>query len=90
MLLIDKLTPLSLGKLISLYEHKVFCQGIIWNIFSFDQWGVELGKQMAGQIYSELDMKGDDRTSNHDSSTSRLIKSIKEQTKPPAEPESQK
>src|SRR5260370_30245532 len=52
--LIKKITPLTLGKLIALYEHKIFVQGIIWNIFSFDQWGVELGKQLAGKILPEL------------------------------------
>ncbi len=90
LLLINKLTPLSLGKLVSLYEHKVFCQGIIWNIFSFDQWGVELGKQMAGQIYSELGAQGDAKTSSYDSSTSRIIELFKGRAKLPTEPEIQK
>src|SRR5690606_11781260 len=52
--LLKKITPRSLGTLIALYEHKIFVQGIIWNIFSFDQWGVELGKQLASQILPEL------------------------------------
>ena len=52
-ILIDKLTPNSLGKLISMYEHKIFVQGIIWNIYSYDQWGVELGKVLANKIYAE-------------------------------------
>jgi glucose-6-phosphate isomerase len=69
-ILIKKLTPESLGKLIALYEHKIFVQGIIWNIFSYDQFGVELGKQLAGKILDELKS-----TSNieHDASTSNLI-----------------
>src|SRR5690606_28192952 len=51
--LIKKITPETLGTLIALYEHKIFVQGVIWNIFSFDQWGVELGKQLAGKILPE-------------------------------------
>ncbi len=90
LLLFTKLTPLSLGKLVSLYEHKVFCQGIIWNIFSFDQWGVELGKQMAGRIYSELGTQGDGPINSFDSSTNRIIELFKGRTKLPAEPEIQK
>jgi len=73
-ILIDKLTPKSLGSLIALYEHKIFVQGIIWNIFSYDQWGVELGKQLAGTILS--DIKNSD-ISNHDSSTLRLLQYFK-------------
>ncbi|MDW3191711.1 MAG: glucose-6-phosphate isomerase [Cytophagales bacterium] len=69
-ILMKKLTPRALGSLIALYEHKIFVQGIIWNIFSFDQWGVELGKQLAGAILK--DIHGED--SKHDSSTSGLIK----------------
>ena len=69
-ILMKKLTPRALGSLIALYEHKIFVQGIIWNIFSFDQWGVELGKQLAGAILK--DIRGE--TSTHDSSTSGLIK----------------
>ena len=52
-ILIEKLTPNSLGKLISMYEHKIFVQGIVWNIYSYDQWGVELGKVLANKIYAE-------------------------------------
>ena len=69
-LLIQKLTPKSLGSLIALYEHKIFVQGIIWNIFSFDQWGVELGKQLANSILTEINSK---TVNNHDSSTSFLL-----------------
>ena len=65
--LIDKLTPKSLGALIALYEHKIFVQGIIWNIFSYDQWGVELGKQLAGTILKDIE---NSEISDHDSSTS--------------------
>jgi glucose-6-phosphate isomerase len=70
-LLYGKLTPRTLGRLIALYEHKVFVQGIIWNINSFDQWGVELGKQLATTIYAELDNSGE--VSSHDASTNALI-----------------
>lgn len=74
-LLIQKLTPKSLGSLIALYEHKIFVQGILWNIFSFDQWGVELGKQLATRILSEM---GDSRFDGHDSSTLRLLQYFKD------------
>ena len=70
-LLIDKLTPARLGSLIALYEHKIFVQGVIWRINSFDQWGVELGKQLANVILPEL--QGESETGGHDSSTSGLI-----------------
>jgi len=70
-ILIDKLTPESMGKLIAMYEHKIFVQGIIWNIFSYDQWGVELGKQLANKILAEFSEKSVD---NHDSSTRNLLK----------------
>jgi glucose-6-phosphate isomerase len=70
-LLINKLTPESLGKLIAMYEHKIFVQGVIWNIFSYDQWGVELGKQLAGKILAEIENKS---LNNHDSSTKNLLK----------------
>ena len=69
--LYTKLTPRTLGQLIALYEHKVFVQGVIWNINSFDQWGVELGKQLASTITDEL--KGPDNISSHDASTNALI-----------------
>ena len=70
-LLLDKLTPSSLGALIALYEHKVFIQGVLWDINSFDQWGVELGKILANRILSEL--KPEAKIGKHDSSTSGLI-----------------
>jgi len=73
-LLIHKLTPQNLGALIAIYEHKIFVQGVIWNIFSFDQWGVELGKQLAKKILPELQTKG--KCDEHDSSTNNLIKFI--------------
>jgi glucose-6-phosphate isomerase len=71
-----KLTPRTLGSLIALYEHKIFTQGIIWKINSFDQWGVELGKQLAKAILPEL--KGDEKVSSHDASTNGLINHYKE------------
>ncbi|MGF1923736.1 MAG: glucose-6-phosphate isomerase [Bacteroidia bacterium] len=70
-ILIKKVTPQSLGALIAMYEHKIFVQGIIWNIFSFDQWGVELGKQLAQKIQPELN--NDETVDTHDSSTNGLI-----------------
>ena len=73
-LLIDALTPESLGKLIAMYEHKIFVQGIVWNIFSYDQWGVELGKQLANTILEDLT---GDRISSHDQSTLAIIKKLK-------------
>lgn len=74
-ILLKKVTPFSLGSLIALYEHKIFVQGIIWNIFSFDQWGVELGKQLAQKIQPEL--KDDQAVDSHDSSTNGLINQYK-------------
>jgi glucose-6-phosphate isomerase len=74
-ILLKKVTPKSLGTLIALYEHKIFVQGIIWNIYSFDQWGVELGKQLASEILPEL--KGDEIVNSHDSSTNGLINQYK-------------
>ena len=73
--LIKKITPFTLGQLIALYEHKIFVQGVIWNIFSFDQWGVELGKQLAGKILPEL--QDDYAISSHDASTNGLINAFK-------------
>ncbi|WP_374542149.1 glucose-6-phosphate isomerase [Flavobacterium sp.] len=70
-ILIDQLTPASLGKLVALYEHKIFVQGVIWNIFSYDQWGVELGKQLANSILVDIETKS---LQQHDSSTTQLIK----------------
>jgi glucose-6-phosphate isomerase len=69
-ILVDKLTPESLGSLVAMYEHKIFVQGIIWNIFSYDQWGVELGKQLANSILDEINNK---KVANHDSSTAFLL-----------------
>ena len=69
-ILIDQLTPETLGSLVALYEHKIFVQGIIWNIFSFDQWGVELGKQLASSILEEINSK---TVKDHDSSTTFLL-----------------
>jgi glucose-6-phosphate isomerase len=73
--LLKKITPFALGQLIALYEHKIFVQGIIWNIYSFDQWGVELGKQLANTILPELE--NEHPVSNHDSSTNGLINVFK-------------
>ena len=75
-ILVKKLTPRTLGALIAMYEHKIFVQGIIWNIYSFDQWGVELGKQLANRILPEL--LSDDPVIGHDSSTNGLINTYKE------------
>lgn len=75
-ILIKKLTPKNLGSLIAMYEHKIFTQGVIWNINSFDQWGVELGKQLAKAILPELDKNAP--LSKHDSSTSGLIQYYRE------------
>ena len=73
-ILIDKLTPESLGKLIAVYEHKIFVQGVIWNIFSYDQFGVELGKNLANTILDEIE---NNLTNNHDDSTNKLMKHYK-------------
>jgi glucose-6-phosphate isomerase len=69
--LVRQITPFSLGELVALYEHKIFVQGVIWNIFSFDQWGVELGKVLAGKILSELESGA--IVQGHDDSTNQLI-----------------
>jgi glucose-6-phosphate isomerase len=74
-ILFKKLSPRVLGSLIAMYEHKIFVQGVIWNIFSFDQWGVELGKQLAKKILPEL--KNDKPLDSHDSSTNGLINAYK-------------
>ncbi|MEL0611181.1 glucose-6-phosphate isomerase [Vibrio echinoideorum] len=74
-ILVKQMTPCSLGNLIAMYEHKIFVQGVIWNIFSFDQWGVELGKQLANQILPEL--ADDAQVTSHDSSTNGLINAFK-------------
>ena len=73
-ILIDKLTPKSLGKLIALYEHKIFVQGVIWNIFSYDQFGVELGKNLANAILQEI---RSDLSNNHDNSTNNILEHYK-------------
>ena len=74
-ILVKKITPRTLGSLIAMYEHKIFVQGVIWNVFSFDQWGVELGKQLASKILPEL--TEDEAVSSHDSSTNSLINAYK-------------
>lgn len=74
-ILLKRLTPHTLGLLIAMYEHKIFVQGAIWNIYSFDQWGVELGKQLAKGILPEL--AGEDSISSHDASTNGLINAYK-------------
>ena len=75
-ILADKLTPEVLGALTALYEHKVFVQGVIWHVFSFDQWGVELGKALAGKILPEL-LTADEPALEHDGSTNALIRRIR-------------
>ena len=74
MFVIDKMTPYTLGMLIAMYEHKVYTQGVIWEIDSFDQWGVELGKQLALKILPELE---NGISAKHDSSTNALIEKIR-------------
>jgi glucose-6-phosphate isomerase len=74
-ILVKKVTPRTLGSLIAMYEHKIFVQGIIWNIYSFDQWGVELGKQLANAILPEL--LNDKPVAGHDGSTNGLINEYK-------------
>ena len=78
-ILAQKITPRTLGSLIAMYEHKIFVQGIIWNIYSFDQWGVELGKQLASRILPELEKPG--VVASHDSSTNGLINYYKSRRK---------
>ncbi len=77
-ILIDEITPESLGMLIAMYEHKIFVQGVVWGVNSYDQWGVELGKQLAGKILPELTSDGP--IEGHDSSTNMLIDVYKERT----------
>jgi glucose-6-phosphate isomerase len=79
-ILADRLTPEVLGKLVALYEHSVFTQGTIWNINSFDQWGVELGKALAQRIIPELEASSEPEL-KHDSSTNNLIRRYR-QAKP--------
>jgi glucose-6-phosphate isomerase len=74
-ILFKKLTPRTLGSLIALYEHKIFAQGVIWNVFSFDQWGVELGKVLAKKILPELENA--EEIKSHDGSTNGLINYFK-------------
>lgn len=74
-ILIKKVTPFTLGQIIAYYEHKIFVQGVIWNVYSFDQWGVELGKVLANKILPEL--KSSDKINTHDSSTNGLINTYK-------------
>jgi glucose-6-phosphate isomerase len=78
-LLLERLTPHTLGALLALYEHKVFVQGAIWNINSFDQWGVELGKQLAGRLLECLD--GLPPPIDLDGSTSGLLEKIRSSTR---------
>jgi glucose-6-phosphate isomerase len=82
-ILADDLTPATLGKLVALYEHKVFVQGTIWGINSFDQWGVELGKALAGRIVPELEAPAEPRL-DHDSSTNALIRRYRRRRAPGA------
>jgi glucose-6-phosphate isomerase len=77
-LLLRKMTPRNLGMLIALYEHKIFVQGVIWNLNSFDQWGVELGKQLARTILREFDARTSPKT--HDASTNNLISRYRRMT----------
>ena len=74
-ILLQKITPFSLGALIAMYEHKIFVQGVLFNIYSFDQWGVELGKQLANRILPEL--VNNEKVESHDSSTNGLINQFK-------------
>src|SRR5208337_2091442 len=76
-IVLEKLSPEALGKLVALYEHSVFTQGAVWNIDSFDQWGVELGKVLAKRIASELESAGETKL-GHDSSTNALIRRYRE------------
>jgi glucose-6-phosphate isomerase len=73
--LLKEINPFNVGSLIALYEHKIFVQGVIWNVFSFDQWGVELGKQLANKVLPELE--NNDTISSHDASTNGLINAYK-------------
>ena len=77
-ILVEGLTPTALGKLVALYEHSVFTQGVIWNLDSFDQWGVELGKVLAQRIIPELESRVEP-TLHHDSSTNNLIRRYRKQ-----------
>src|SRR5262249_55830267 len=81
-ILAERLTPETLGSLVALYEHSVFVQGIIWNIDSFDQWGVELGKALAQRIIPELEAKASSKL-KHDSSTNNLIRRYRQTKQTP-------
>jgi glucose-6-phosphate isomerase len=74
-IMVQKIVPKTLGSLVAMYEHKIFTQGIVWDIYSFDQWGVELGKQLASKILPELEKDGNVTT--HDASTNGLINRYK-------------
>jgi glucose-6-phosphate isomerase len=76
---LSQITPFTLGNLIAFYEHKIFVQGVIWNIYSFDQWGVELGKVLANKILPELNT--DAPIQSHDSSTNGLVNAYKNMRK---------
>jgi glucose-6-phosphate isomerase len=78
-ILVKEINPYTLGQLIAMYEHKIFVQGVVWNIFSFDQWGVELGKVLANGILPEL--QGDEEVTAHDCSTNGLINAYKQMRK---------
>ncbi len=78
-ILYERLTPFTLGALVALFEHRIFVQGHIWNIYSYDQWGVELGKQLANAILPELE--GKQAVLTHDASTNLLINKFKEMRK---------
>jgi glucose-6-phosphate isomerase len=80
MIIIERLTPAALGKLVALYEHSVFTQGTIWQINSFDQWGVELGKALAARIIPELESVAEQKL-NHDSSTNTIIRRYRKSKK---------
>jgi glucose-6-phosphate isomerase len=82
-ILLEQLTPAALGKLVALYEHSVFTQGTVWNIDSFDQWGVELGKVLAQRIIPELE-GADEPDLAHDSSTNALIRRYRRDSHGPA------
>ncbi len=77
--LVKEITPKTLGSLIAFYEHKIFVQGVIWNIYSYDQWGVELGKQLANSILPDL--QNNETITSHDGSTNGLMNKFKEMKK---------
>jgi glucose-6-phosphate isomerase len=83
-ILLRKLTPHALGMLIALYEHRIFVQGVIWNLNSYDQWGVELGKQLASRILPEL--HADAPVAGHDASTNALINYYRRMSRPHTDP----